>query len=294
MLQVKALSATDITGGSFLARWEEMDKAASYDLSVYTKSFNEPTTDECDFTDGLSALPQDWYTNATATSGMAGTFGTARPSLRLSANNDLLRTPTYNVDVNGVEFWVKSAASTAGTLKVMGLINGMWTEVASYDVSKFTSAPSTIVINESTTPAMPFGCKSVQIQFVRTSGSVFIDDVVLAYNGATIKKYLPEYQDKELGVATLHEVTGLEKQTHYFYTVGATSVDGLKSLESNEIEVVTTLSSIDGVKTALGIEINSIGNTIMLSNNSGMTQTYGIYSVNGVAIVSAQLIQVLQ
>ncbi len=289
MLQVKALSATDITGGSFLARWEEMDKAASYDLSVYTKSFNEPTTDECDFTDGLSALPQDWYTNATATSGMAGTFGTARPSLRLSANNDLLRTPTYNVDVNGVEFWVKSAASTAGTLKVMGLINGMWTEVASYDVSKFTSAPSTIVINESATPAMPFGCKSVQIQFVRTSGSVFIDDVVLAYNGATIKKYLPEYQDKELGVATLHEVTGLEKQTHYFYTVGATSVDGLKSLESNEIEVVTTLSSIDGVKTALGIEINSIGNTIMLSNNSGMTQTYGIYSVNGVAIVSGSV-----
>lgn len=287
MLQVKALDATDVNNDSFVARWEAMNDASSYALNVYTKSFNEPTTDECDFTGGLTSLPEGWYTNATATSGMAGTFGAARPSLRMSANNDLLRTPTYEVDVNGISFWTKGAASTAGSLKVLGLINGSWTEIASYDASTLVSAPQTITINETTTPAMPSGCRSVQIQFARTSGSMYVDDVVLAYNGATSRKYVDGYEAKDMGVALSEKVSGLANNTHYYYTVDATSVAGLKSMPSEEIEVVTSFSSIDEVKANAGVTIAAENNCIVVANHSSEACTVAVYTIGGHHLFSA-------
>lgn len=287
MLQVKVLDATDITSDSFVARWEEMNDATSYAINVYTKSFNEPTTDECDFTAGLSSLPEGWYTNATATSGMAGTFGNARPSLRMSANNDLLRTPTYEVDVNGISFWVKGAASTAGTLKVLGLINGSWTEMATYDASTLVSAAQIITINETTTPAMLSGCRAVQIQFIRTSGSIFVDDVVVAYNGATSRKYVDGYESKELGVALSEKVTSLRNSTHYFYTVDATSANGLRSMPSEEVEVVTAFSSIDEVKASDGVIIAVENNCIVVTNNGSDMCNVSVYTIGGQSLMSA-------
>lgn len=288
MLQVKVLDASDITTDSFVARWEEMADAATYSLNVYTKSFNEPTTDECDFADGLT-LPEGWYTNANATSGMAGTFGGTRPSLRMSANNDLLRTPTYEVDVNGITFWTKAAASTAGTFKVLGLVNGSWVEIVTYDASTFVGAARTIEVNESTTPAMPSGCRSVQIQFERTSGSMYLDDVVVAYNGATSRKYVPGYEAKDMGVALSEKVGGLANNTRYFYTVDATSVDGLKSLPSDEKEVLTSYSSIDGVEASAGLAVVVENDHITVATHGTEDCAVAVYTIGGQTVFSANI-----
>lgn len=288
MLAVEALPAESVESNSFVARWQEMDNAVSYELNVYTKIFNEPTTEECDFTGGLSSLPEGWYTNATATSGMAGTYGASRPSLRLSANNDLLRTRTYDVDVNGISFWAKAAASTSGTLKLMGLINGSWTEVASFDASKLVSAAETIVVNESSTPAMPSGCKAVQLQFERTSGSLFVDDVTLYYNGATSRQYVDGYEAFK-SLSTSHEVTGLTPGVHYFYTVSAISADDVRSLESNEIEVVTGFGAIDSVAKVGGVEVRMDGGNILLTNNSDAAVRYLVSTVSGILVANASI-----
>lgn len=286
MLRVNALSATNISNESFTANWEAMEDATAYHLSVYTKRFNEPTTDICDFTSGINALPEGWYTNATATSGMAGTFGNSRPSLRLAANNDLVRTPTYNVDVNGITFWGKAAASTAGTLKVMGLVDGSWTEIASFDASSLIASARTITIDETTTPFMPTGCKSIQLIFNRTSGSLFIDDITVAYNGATSLQYLPDLNAKNVGATTIYDVSGLTAGTHYFYSVSATSTDGLISLPSQEVEVITGSSSLDNVESRNGLTLSTARDAIIITNHTAESLSYSVYSISGHTVAS--------
>lgn len=289
MLAVEALPAESVGDNSFIARWREMEHAAAYELSVYTKSFNEPATEQCDFTGGINALPEGWYTNATATSGMAGTYGTARPSLRLSANNDLLRTRTYPVDVNGISFWVKAAASTSGSLRLTGLVRGVWTEIARFDASSFVSGAATLEINESTTPSMPAGCTALQATFDRTSGSLFIDDVTVYYNGATSKQPLAGYEALSVS-ATSREVTGLESGTQYYYTVTAISTEGTRSLESNEIATVTGSSSIGSVAaSAGGVDVRVTEGIVTLTNGSSTPRPYLVCDASGVIVSSGML-----
>lgn len=289
MLSVTALPASAVSAESFTARWQELEGADSYSLSVYTKSFNEPTTDICDFTSGLAALPEGWYTNANATSGMAGTFGAARPSLRMSANNDLIQTPVYNVDVNGITFWVKASASTTGTVTVSGLIGDNWTEIARYDAAELVSAAKTVSISETTKPAMPTGCRSVRIAFERTAGSLYIDDIVLAYNGATSCQFLPGYEALDCGRNTEHSVTGLGTMTRYYYSVSATSAAGLRSLPSAEIEVLTSSSSIKAPETDTDMKVTAANGAITIENLSSTDRQFTVVTESGLIIAAGTL-----
>lgn len=287
MLRVASLPPTDVTRNSFTARWEAMDQASSYTLDVYTKRFDEPTTDNCDFTSGLAALPEGWYTNSTATSGMAGTFGAARPSLRMSAANDLLRTPVYEVDINGITFWAKAAASSAGRLTLSGLIDGSWTPIATYDVASLAAEGRTISVDATTETAMPAGCRCLQLTFDRTAGSLFVDDVTVAYNGATSMQYLPGLQAKEMGLALSHPVTGLDNGATYYYCVKATSAEGVSSLPSAEIEVKTGTSALGRIDAeADGVTLRTAGNAIVLVNRTTTDKPYRVYTVDGRTVAS--------
>lgn len=288
MLSPVALPASDVTGNSFTASWQPMEGADSYLLNVYTKSFNEPTHDVCDFSTGLDKLPEGWYTNSTSTSGMPGTFGAARPALRLSANNDLLRTPIYTVDINGLSFWVKTASSTTGRIVVKGNINNTWTDIAAFDAAQFTSAAQTIVIDSESAQIMPAGCSSLQIVFERTTGSVYLDDVTVAYNGATSMNNIEGYCNREV-TGTSCNVTIPQPGT-YFYSVTARSTDGRLSLPSNEIGVNTTLSSIGHLPADNGsMTVSASNGMITVTNRTDRPADYVIYSISGATLASGRV-----
>lgn len=289
MLCVTALPASAVSAESFTARWQELEGADSYRLSVYTKSFNEPATDLCDFTSGLSSLPEGWYTNANATSGMAGTFGAARPSLRMSASNDLIQTPVYDVDINGITFWMKASAATAGSVTVSGLKGEEWIEIARYDAAELISSAKTVTVSESTIPAMPSGIRSVRIAFERTAGSLYIDDIIVAYNGATSRTFLPGYEAMNCGRDTERSVTGLGTMTRYYYSVSATSASGLISLPSAEIEVLTSSSAIKAPESDSDVTVTAACGAITIKNLSATDRPFTVITESGLTIACGTL-----
>ena len=128
----------------------------------------------------------------------------------------------------------------------------------------------------------------MQLQFERISGSLFVDDVTLYYNGATSRQYVDGYEAFK-SLSTSHEVTGLTPGAHYFYTVSAISADDVRSLESNEIEVVTGFGAIDSVAKVGGVEVRMDGGNILLTNNSDAAVRYLVSTVSGILVANASI-----
>jgi len=263
MYRAAALDAADVRATSFTARWEALAGADNYLLNVYTKEYNEPKRDAVDFTDGLN-LPDGWYTNSNKTSGMAGTYGEARPSLCLSSDGELLQSPTYADDISRLTFWYKAAAGTAGTLR-MELLGaaGTWSALDEIDLS---ASAGTAAKYES--PAIEPGSRGVRLTFAKTAGSLYVDDVVVAHGAAATRVCVAGYDSREAGNSTACAVEGLSPETQYYYTVVACS-GSLRSMESDEVAVKTGSSaSVDEILSAGGdIAVSAADGRIVVANH---------------------------
>lgn len=117
MLAPEGLTAETYSGSgaaSWLLRWTPLDGAVSYEAEVYGHSIVAPEVVTLDFTGGLAALPQGWTTTSTQTSGVAGTFGAARPSLLLQSGEWLL-SPVFGEPIGDYSFWRKGEVEAALT-----------------------------------------------------------------------------------------------------------------------------------------------------------------------------------
>lgn len=283
MLQVTGLKSSAVSGNAFTLGWQPMADATGYLLNVYTKRYNDPATDVCDFTGGLTEIPDGWYTNSSVVSSMAGTFGTARPSLRLAANSALLRTRVYGVNINGISFWTKAAAASSGRLLITGqTASGQWLDIATVAVDTLVDGARTLRFDESTSQTLAAGCRSIQISFERESGSVFIDDVVVAYNGAISRQWVNGIEAFPVGAVESHTVDNLLPSTHYFCTVQAVSPDGLTSLPSDELEVVTLAgSSLSVIESGAGISVTASGRSALIANGGSAAVDYAVTNASG-------------
>ena len=91
---------------SWRLAWTPLDGAVSYEAEIYAHSVVAPEAVTLDFTGGIAALPAGWTTTSTQTSGVAGTFGAARPSLLLQSGEWLL-SPVYSEPIGDYSFWCK-------------------------------------------------------------------------------------------------------------------------------------------------------------------------------------------
>jgi len=286
MLQVKALEASGIETHAFTARWEPLEGAESYELSVYAKDYVVPVHDLVDFSANPLA-PEGWYVSSSSTSGVAGTFGAARPSLRMLSDNDLISSPVYEFDINEFSFWCGASKDIDGTLQVEVLRNDNWSTLATIDLGSGFSA-HTVSFTSGSIPAVPTGVRSVRLTFKRTAGTLYIDDVDIAYNGSSVPVYANGFDHLDVGTATEKRVDGLTGSTQYFYTVTAHK-EGLSSVESDEIALMTRAST--GIETATSgaLSFSRHGQTLFVGNPTDGATTLTVYDLNGRLLRSCPL-----
>ena len=112
MLAPTDLTATPTASGWTLT-WTALDTAAAYEVETFALQLVAPDVVTLDFTGGIAALPAGWTTTSTQTSGVAGTFGAARPSLLLQPG-EWLMSPVFETAIGDYTFW--AAGNVTATL----------------------------------------------------------------------------------------------------------------------------------------------------------------------------------
>lgn len=266
MLRPTVLPATDVTESGFTARWEALEGASGYKVSVYAKEIIDPMTDVVDFSDGLD-LPEGWVTSCGSTGNLANYYGEAAPSLRMMADGDRISTPAYPGMINSLSFWYRgNSTDDNASISVESMVDGAWQTV--HTVSPVVRTEGTVVtIGGSDDDAlMPSGTTRLRIVFHRGgSGSLYIDDIIVRHDGSFNPVYAEGWNGRDCGQVLSAAVGGLSGHTQYFYTVTAYGDGGMTSLVSDEVAVYTERAGIAGV-------------------GDGATATFDVYSIMGVCV----------
>ncbi len=264
MLSTIALEATDIVSDGFTASWLPVAGAEHYVLSVYQKRYVTPVYDIVDFTGGIAAMTDGWTTTATSTSGVAGTFGTARPSLALKMNYDRLVSPVYDFDINEISFWYRGNSVADGVLLIEVSSDGEWSVLDEINVTGVTNGTVISYADE-----IPVGTRAVRFTFLRANGIVYIDDISVAYNGAAEFVYAAGLDNADVGNITSYDVKGLSAATQYFYVVTAHCGD-MAAKTSKEITVNTGYSALEEISAeTLAVNVLTLNDGIIISGTDG-------------------------
>lgn len=262
-----ALEAGDVETSSFVAKWESVDAADGYLLTVFNKEQGEPYYFTEGFDKGATELPEGWSSSSRMSYSMASYAGKSTPSLRLSNNNDYLETCEYPEGVRSIKFWHRGngSATPSNNMLIMGKAGDEWRQLSSSPVVK-DAGGSVIELKD-----VPAGYTAFRIVYeVNASGSVAIDDVEIGYGSKDKRNVLAAYNAAPVGNVRELKVEGLEADTEYYYVVAATS-EGVTSDESNEILVRTAKGAgVESVSaSASRLRGYAEGNTIHISAAPG-------------------------
>lgn len=233
-----ALEAEDITLSSFTAKWQPLAGATCYDVEVYRKQFGNPATTGCDFTDGISALPEGWLTNCKSTYSAKNYSGKAIPSARMSANDAFIETQKFDEDIRTLSFWHRGVNAAAENLIIVeGLVGNAWIEIERMAVNN-AEGGETNSWGIDGSREMPLDVKAIRLRYSMTgNGSIAIDDIEIGYGGKVTKLFVDGMNPKTTQETQLN-VKGVVAGETYYYCVVAS--DGTKkSMSSKEIRVIT-------------------------------------------------------
>lgn len=268
-LKVSALQPELVDETSFRASWQALEGAKGYNLSVIEKIAVDPEYQTVDFTKDEQGrlMPQGWSSTSGTTGSLKGYYGVAAPALRLTNTGDRVTSPTLDEDdVNSFSFWYRgNGTGDDATLAVEALVDGKWTTLMQISPVVKTEGV-TVTLSPEAEVHVPHGTKAMRIAFAKEgNGSVFIDDVVLGYGATYNTRPVAGFDYADQGNVTYADVTDLEPNTTYYYTVQAYNDDNLRSLASDEIQVVThKQGSVD--------VINDGGNAYSLRAASGVLE----------------------
>lgn len=271
-MRPEALSG--IAGDDYIeARWNALDGADSYLISVYTKERKEPEMAVCDFTGGLSEMPQGWSTDARMTYSLTSYVGKATPSLRL--NDNYVETPALPDDVHAVTFWYRgNNAPEENRLEISVFTESDgWTSHSVIPVVNDAGGRTVRVDN------MPLGVRAVRISHdCPASGSVAIDDITVEWGGQFTTVAVDGFESLNVGNVLSYRVDGLQPAVPYYYTVTALQGE-LRSLPSLETGVVPGANlGVDSPDTGAALSVAVSGMTLTVTRRDG-----GIATVTDIA-----------
>ncbi|MGL5014629.1 MAG: M6 family metalloprotease domain-containing protein [Bacteroidales bacterium] len=276
------ITSSNITDNSFVLNWTEADKATNYHLDVYTEGIidNGVQSNYWDFSNGIidSGLTQSGSFSINET-----TFGKSAPSMSTTNLSREITTPDkgytlesfafwYNVDDNNNEWSIKLEALSNGTWKLFDTLNK---ENGGADKVNYKNNN------------LPENATRVRVSWSRgsTSNKFSLDDVYISYHNISIdRKYLGQYNNKELGNTNSHKVVGALNSTSY-YCLLRSSNSTTTSVDSDPLIVVTSESTnIEENKQSSVTVFKSSNSTITIKNNSNSTLDISIYQTTGVLI----------
>ncbi|MDR0798790.1 MAG: trypsin-like serine protease [Dysgonamonadaceae bacterium] len=232
-----ATDATEVTGESFLAHWDEMSDAVSYQLNVYYKLEPADFTDVVNFTD--RKMPAGWTKNSVAFYTQENQYGQAAPALCFGSN-EYIQSPDYEKPVKSLSFWYRGiSANSSNALIIYGYVNQEWVELDR--ITPIANAVGGVTFTKSDFPET---CTAVKILHARVGGYTAIDDIEVIYGTYASIDFVGDFDRKNVENVLVYPVSDLDPESDYFYSVLA--YNGTKySKVSNEIMVTT------GIKTAI-------------------------------------------
>lgn len=228
--KVENVVTTSITANGFEAEWDAVKDATAYDVDIYSLSYGtDATTLGYDFTDKAEGMPVGWQSSSTTYYSVAGYYGAASPSLRMSKDQDYLVIAYPEKKIKTISLWSR-AQKSQGTLvaQTMG-DDGEWKDVESKNLSA-----------DATTLTFSFAEPQEQIRLLyhRDGGFVCLDDITAT---CISMERTPATSATKTIDATARKVTvrGLNPTTTYGYSITARNAAGTLSLPSAENKFTT-------------------------------------------------------
>lgn len=224
----------DVTSDGFTARWFDLEGAVGYEVALFVQEEDAPNIETCDFSNGVSNLPEGWSSSSTASYGMSSYCGEATPSLRLGKDKDLLQSPEKEDGISAIKFWHRgNGVKNEASLSIQAKQDG--------EDIEFETIPVVTQAGGATTELkLPSGISQISIIFNNPdgSGSVAIDDVAICFG--MNYSYMPYsgYERTDVVDATEYIYTGLPSETVFAFEVTAYD-DSFRSIPS-ERRLVTT------------------------------------------------------
>jgi M6 family metalloprotease-like protein len=281
MFRPEALTASTVQANSFTANWAELNGAEFYLIDVYKKAIGKTlVSTTIDFS---AASTPSWTSNSSDT--YTSYYGKAAPSLQLSANGQYISTSLSDKELRSAQFWYRGVSSSSNNnLKISGSADGVsWNELKT-----IMSVPNEAKI-ASLSSAELKNIRALKIEFIKIGlGYMAIDDIQLQTDKDTVI-YLDGYQSHNVGKRLSYEISGLEAQTNYFYTVQATK-GNVSSAKSNEINVFTSLLSGTSNTTDINRKLAWVDNgKLFIKNISDHSVPFYLYDMSGRQVLKGEI-----
>ena len=209
----------DITCESFVARWEAVEGAESYEVDCFTLEGNGSVTVTEGFDEVGSSgkpLPEGWTGTASGNYTSDASSGATPPSVSLKNDGEYIESPQYDAYVSGMSFMYRFASQATGSyLVVEKMSDEEWSVLATIayeNTSKHTLSYEFAEADK---------VEAFRFTYHKEKGNLAIDDVTVTY-GKNDTVYVDE---QRVVTATETVFTGLEAPVAYYYRVRAVKGD---------------------------------------------------------------------
>lgn len=267
--------ASEVTDNSFVANWDKLDDADTYEISLYKLDLGEPFYSFTDFANRV--LPDGW-TGDGSFDGRAS-YAVEAPSIRLTSDLSRITTGSFNAGIRSLEFWYRASSNIGdGSLEIEVLSAGEWTTITNITPLATAAGGTNVALTE-------FPVSTTKIRFLLhapSGGSISIDDITIGYGGNIDYQPMAEFTSIDTQGENSYRFSNLVENADYGYSVIAVNSD-FRSRKSG-IQGVHTVTAGIAVPAIDGVSITSIGNTINIIAPEGTAIT--ITDINGMILSS--------
>ena len=262
------------SGNGFIARWDELADADSYELTVKKRTVDSNVySDVCDFTG--KKLIDGWTGKTSSYFSASGYYGAAAPAASLAAEGDYVESAGYR-DVKSLSFWTKTMSySSFSKIAVKGFNGKSWEEIATIPMAQTSEAGKTYAFSAAD-GTLKAGYKSIRLEMTtggEKAGRFLIDDIKVDYNTPYADETLAAYDHVNVGNVTEHTIDGLDGQNYYVYTVRGYN-GHVYSLESDEQMLYIGMGGVDDFVSAATHVVFSDGQLVVVTVPETLVSVY--------------------
>lgn len=271
--------ASNVTSKGFTARWQPVDGAADYEVTISAVVAGRTTNTTAD--NGI-IVPAGWTTSAVKNFTTGGYYGVAAPAIRFEANQDHITTDVNENEIQKLSFWIRGTKNTADNLvEVQFRPNATAEWTTAYTLQPIPNSSQTVNVDA------PAGTHQARILYTHpasgaSNGAIAVDDIVLTTVITTLRD-VEGYRAVKTGGATSLDFVitpAMDVRDEFYYTVTGLNADGHRTLTSEPRYVnLNDPTGVDNVEVTPESQIRVIGREIRYCGEAG--QLLQVYDTTG-------------
>ncbi|NDP22519.1 MAG: M6 family metalloprotease domain-containing protein [Paludibacter sp.] len=248
-----AKDAIDVTTGSFISNWTNVNPANGYYLTVY--NISNGTSVQTEGFDKGEATPNGWKITTKKRTSSKLYSGKNVPAVQFSNSSDTIITEEYILPVTKLTFFIRSLAGLNGLVRIEGKNDLSWSKIDSIPVDdglQYQTKSYEFEISKNYT--------QFRITYKKGTGDVAIDDITVHFNQNL------EFNKHEVWTtANSDTLMNLITNREYFYKVRASK----KLLNSDQSILFENISDFSNTIRVTTLE-NKPGNILRVQKDGSI------------------------